>query len=299
MDKETPALISRLLLTAVLLGTALLLVSLLRSAQDTAADFNDPAESSAETSEPETEATTPPLVAEEDLFTDEWVVAASTTDLDPATAGSWAAMYGNDDGAVVSVVTGTGTFGFPELDKATIGTVDGWVLVDAEASNQIHISVPVGDEITHVRVAGLDREGAIAVAAALYSEGATSFVERTSDGQPLSDLLPASIADFVILGRSQPGTDPSAPSTDWTATNATTQTVRLTTFNSGEDSRVAQSNLLFNGATIRIDGRYILEPNQYQRATVGWSLSDGRFARISSPDLTVDQLLAIVNQQTG
>lgn len=282
MNSETPAIIGRLVLTGVLVIGAISVVRFLRTTSETVANFDTP-----DTTDPIDEATAPtttiPLIAEETIFGPEWVVSPETDDPSADAGTTRTAMYERSDEIIVSVIADGAEFAFPELEQVAVGPVTGWVLVDPDIPNLTHISAVGETYTTHMRIGGVDRDGAVAIAGSFFEQRVSSID------------LPDSFGTFEILGESQPGTSASVASTRWVAVDESARTVHLVTYAGETAVKVAEAELQLDGATVRIDGRYQLLSAEFKNATVGWKLADGRLAVLWSPDLSLDELNAIAN----
>lgn len=282
MNSETPALVGRLLLTGALVIGAITVVGFLRTTRDTVAHFDTP-DTTEPVAAPATTTTAIPLVAEQAIFGPEWVVSTDATDTSAEAGATRAAMYGRSDGIIVWAIANGAEFAFPDLDQVQIGPLTGWVLVDTEIPDVTHISAVEGDLTTHLRIGGVDKDGAVAIAGSFFDQRASN-----------TDL-PDTFGTFALLGTSQPGASASVESTAWVAINEGGQTVHLLTYAGETDVSVAEAELRLNGSTTRIDDRYQQVSTQYKNATVGWKLADGRLAILWSPDLSLDALNAIAN----
>ncbi len=282
MNSETPAVIGRLVLTGVLVIGAITVLRFLRTTSETVANFDTP-DTTEQTAEAAATTTTIPLIAEETIFGPEWVVSPDTTDNSAAAGSTRTAMYERADEIIVSVIADGAEFAFPELEQVAIGPVTGWVLVDPDIPNLTHISAVGEEHTTHLRIGGVDRDGAVAIAGSFFDQRASSTE------------LPDKFGTFELLGESQPGTSASVASTAWAAIDESGRTVQLLTYAGETGVKVAEAELQLDGASVRIDGRYQLASAQYKDATVGWTLADGRFATLSSPNLSLEELNAIAN----
>ncbi len=231
--------------------------------------------------------------APEDVFGEEWTTKPGQRP-DRGFDHARSAVYHSDDGAVMSVVTKGGTFGFPDLEKVQVGAVEAWVIEDPGSSDITYITASGNGGTTHLRLAGLDQEQAIMVAAKLFTTEATTFADIGGGGSIVGDHLPATVGEFGIIGDVVSAFSSLDPSRSLTLVNNQSAKEASLSFYDGSSSiAVAQAELLLTGARVDVDGTYVIEATEYRKATVGRYTNDGQFVVVSSDQLDLRTLTAL------